>query len=67
MSVFSLKIIFFLLQMLGMIKGFFGGGPKPLDRDELFGESAGKASSSVAKNIAGAGMTSLQVSIFFAI
>ena len=47
-----------------MIKGFFGGGPKPLDRDELFGESAGKASSSVAKNIAGAGMPSLQVSLY---
>jgi len=44
-----------------MIKGFFGGGPKPLDRDELFGESAGKASSSVAKNVSGAGMSSLQV------
>ena len=47
-------------QVLGLIKGFFGGGPKPLDREELFGESAGKASASVAKNFSGATMAPLQ-------
>lgn len=42
------------------MKGFFGGGPKPVDREELFGESAGKASASVAKNFTGASMAPLQ-------
>lgn len=31
-----------------------------MDREELFGESAGKASSSVAKNFSGASMAPLQ-------
>jgi syntaxin-binding protein 5 len=38
----------------------FGGGPKPLDREELFGESAGKANTGVAKHIPGANMAPLQ-------
>jgi len=46
-----------------MLKGFFGGGPKPVDREELFGESAGKASASVAKNFTGASMAPLQVAV----
>ena len=45
----------------GFLKGLFGGGPKPLDREELFGESSGKASSSLAKNIPGAKLLDLQV------
>jgi hypothetical protein len=45
----------------GFLKGLFGGGPKPLDREELFGEASGKASSSLAKSIPGAGMAALQV------
>ena len=46
----------------GFLKGLFGGGPKVLDREELFGESnAGKASSSLAKTIPGARMMDLQV------
>ncbi|XP_026472199.1 syntaxin-binding protein 5 isoform X3 [Ctenocephalides felis] len=32
-------------------KGLFGGGPRPLDREELFGESSGKANRSVARVI----------------
>ena len=43
------------------LKGLFGGGPKPLDREELFGETSGKPSSSLAKNIPGARMSELQV------
>ncbi|CAH0720280.1 unnamed protein product, partial [Brenthis ino] len=35
-------------------KGLFGGGSRPLDREELFGESSGKPSRSVAKHIPGA-------------
>ena len=41
--------------------GLFGGGPKPCDREELFGETgSGKASTTIAKHIPGAGMTNLQ-------
>uniref|UniRef100_A0AAG5DKZ1 V-SNARE coiled-coil homology domain-containing protein n=1 Tax=Anopheles atroparvus TaxID=41427 RepID=A0AAG5DKZ1_ANOAO len=34
-------------------KGLFGGGTRNLDREELFGESSGKANRSVAKHIPG--------------
>nr|CAD7591411.1 unnamed protein product [Timema genevievae] len=34
-------------------KGLFGGGLRSLDREELFGESSGRASRSVAKHIPG--------------
>uniref|UniRef100_A0A182VG54 V-SNARE coiled-coil homology domain-containing protein n=1 Tax=Anopheles merus TaxID=30066 RepID=A0A182VG54_ANOME len=34
-------------------KGLFGGGMRNLDREELFGESSGKANRSVAKHIPG--------------
>ncbi|KAK5649859.1 hypothetical protein RI129_000888 [Pyrocoelia pectoralis] len=34
-------------------KGLFGGGIRSLDREELFGESSGKANKSVAKHIPG--------------
>ncbi|XP_055586546.1 syntaxin-binding protein 5 isoform X3 [Uranotaenia lowii] len=34
-------------------KGLFGGGMRNLDREELFGESSGKANKSVAKHIPG--------------
>ncbi|CAH2085091.1 unnamed protein product [Euphydryas editha] len=34
-------------------RGLFGGGSRPLDREELFGESSGKPSRSVAKHIPG--------------
>nr|XP_037875442.1 syntaxin-binding protein 5 isoform X9 [Bombyx mori] len=34
-------------------RGLFGGGARPLDREELFGESSGKASRTVAKHIPG--------------
>ncbi|XP_068909865.1 syntaxin-binding protein 5 isoform X4 [Tenebrio molitor] len=34
-------------------KGLFGGGVRSLDREELFGESSGKANKSVAKHIPG--------------
>uniref|UniRef100_W4VR65 Putative integral to membrane n=1 Tax=Corethrella appendiculata TaxID=1370023 RepID=W4VR65_9DIPT len=34
-------------------KGLFGGGTRSLDREELFGESSGKANRSVAKHIPG--------------
>jgi len=41
----------------GFLKGasslLFGGGPKPTDRDELFGEHAGKAQSGVAQRTGG--------------
>ncbi|CAB4069147.1 STXBP5 [Lepeophtheirus salmonis] len=37
-------------------KGLFGGGPKPCDRDELFGETSGKPLSGVAKHIPGTAM-----------
>jgi len=52
--------------MVGLIKGIFGGGgaKKQLDRDELFGESAGKACSSIATHIPGsAGIASAQVGL----
>ncbi|XP_065169293.1 syntaxin-binding protein 5 isoform X4 [Atheta coriaria] len=35
-------------------KGLFGGGVRPLDREELFGENSGKAAKHVAKHIPGA-------------
>lgn len=38
-------------------RGLFGGGARPLDREELFGESSGKPSRSVAKHIPGPGGT----------
>jgi len=45
----------------GFLKGLFGGGPRPLDREELFGENtAGKASSSLAKTIPGTKLMDLQ-------
>ncbi|XP_043275949.1 syntaxin-binding protein 5 isoform X10 [Venturia canescens] len=34
-------------------KGLFGGGARSLDREELFGESSGRASRTVAKHIPG--------------
>ncbi|XP_061378649.1 syntaxin-binding protein 5 isoform X7 [Danaus plexippus] len=41
-------------------RGLFGGGSRPLDREELFGESSGKPSRAVAKHIPGpAGMEAL--------
>ena len=40
-------------------KGFFGGGVKQLDRDELFGE--GKASSTVAQVTQGDALKGLTV------
>ncbi|XP_077977362.1 syntaxin-binding protein 5-like isoform X2 [Glandiceps talaboti] len=39
----------------GFFKGLFGGGSGTLDREDLFGESSGKASKSVAKHIPGTG------------
>ncbi|KAK9309877.1 hypothetical protein QLX08_000672 [Tetragonisca angustula] len=43
-------------------KGLFGGGSRSLDREELFGESSGRASRTVAKHIPGpnAGAESLR-------
>ena len=44
----------------GFLKGasslLFGGGPKIVDREELFGESAGKPGSGVAKHVTGPSM-----------
>ncbi|CAH1983075.1 unnamed protein product [Acanthoscelides obtectus] len=37
----------------GFFKGLFGGGVRSLDREELFGESSGKGSKSVARHIPG--------------
>ncbi|XP_029661464.1 syntaxin-binding protein 5 isoform X1 [Formica exsecta] len=37
----------------GFFKGLFGGGSRSLDREELFGESSGRASRTVAKHIPG--------------
>jgi syntaxin-binding protein 5 len=49
----------------GFFTGLFGGGVRNLDREELFGETSGKASRSVAKHISGAacppGMEHLQM------
>ena len=45
----------------GFLKGLFGGGPKPLDREELFGESSGKPSASLAKTIPGVKLSDIQV------
>ncbi|KAJ8409718.1 hypothetical protein AAFF_G00217770 [Aldrovandia affinis] len=39
----------------GFFKGLFGGGAQSLDREELFGEVAGKASRSLAQHIPGPG------------
>ncbi len=45
----------------GFLKGLiFGSAPKAVDRDELFGDRAGKASSGVAKTIPGENMVPLQ-------
>ena len=45
----------------GFLKGLFGGGPKPLDREELFGETAGKLAASTATHTPGArAMASMQ-------
>ncbi len=50
----------------GFLKGLFGGGPRPLDREELFGEASGKASTSLAKSVPGAaGLAALQVASLF--
>ncbi|CAG9772356.1 unnamed protein product [Ceutorhynchus assimilis] len=38
---------------IGFFKGLFGGGVSYLDREELFGESSGKANKSIAKHIPG--------------
>ena len=46
-------------------KGFFGGGVRQLDRDELFGESSGKPSSSVAQVTTAETMKGLTVSCVF--
>ena len=44
----------------GFLKGasslLFGGGPKNVDREELFGENAGKPGSGVAKHVTGPNM-----------
>ncbi|GAB6032518.1 Syntaxin-binding protein 5 [Chamberlinius hualienensis] len=40
----------------GFFKNLFGGGVRALDREELFGESSGKASRSVAKHIPGSNL-----------
>ncbi|KPJ10095.1 Syntaxin-binding protein 5 [Papilio machaon] len=37
----------------GFFRGLFGGGSRPLDREELFGESSGKPNRAVAKHIPG--------------
>ena len=47
-------------SFLSIGKGLFGGGPKPLDREELFGESAGKVGTNVVKHLAGSNMQKLQ-------
>ncbi|XP_043235837.1 syntaxin-binding protein 5-like isoform X14 [Amphibalanus amphitrite] len=41
------------LPQQGFLKGLFGGGVRSLDREELFGETSGKASRSVAKLLTG--------------
>ena len=47
-------------------KGFFGGGVRQLDRDELFGEaSSGKAFSSTAQVTTGENMRNMTVFSFF--
>ena len=46
----------------GAYQGLFGGGgPKPCDREELFGEAAGKIGSNVAKHIPGKNMAMEQL------
>jgi syntaxin-binding protein 5 len=44
----------------GFLKGLFGSGPKTLDREELFGETAGKIGTGVAKHIPGKNMAAMQ-------
>ncbi|XP_022100438.1 syntaxin-binding protein 5-like [Acanthaster planci] len=39
----------------GFFKGLFGGGSSTLDREDLFGESSGKPSRSIARHIPGTG------------
>lgn len=39
----------------GFFKNLFGGGPVTVDREELFGETSGKAAKGMAKIIAGSG------------
>ena len=46
-------------------KGFFGGGVRQLDRDELFGESSGKPSSTTAQVTTAETMKGLTVSCVF--
>ena len=47
---------------LSIFQGLFGGGgPKPCDREELFGEAAGKIGSNVAKHIPGKNMAMEQL------
>ncbi|XP_026736123.1 syntaxin-binding protein 5 isoform X2 [Trichoplusia ni] len=41
-------------------RGLFGGGSRPLDREELFGESSGKPSRTVAKHIPGGSAAQLE-------
>ncbi|CAB3254221.1 unnamed protein product [Arctia plantaginis] len=41
-------------------RGLFGGGSRPLDREELFGESSGKPSRAVAKHIPGGSAAQLE-------
>lgn len=41
-------------------KGLFGGGSRSLDREELFGESSGRASRTVAKHIPGPNTESMR-------
>ncbi|XP_050563515.1 syntaxin-binding protein 5 isoform X6 [Spodoptera frugiperda] len=41
-------------------RGLFGGGARPLDREELFGESSGKPLRTVAKHIPGGGAPALE-------
>ena len=42
----------------GFLKGLFGGGPKPCDREELFGEQAGKVSATTA-TVTGSGTVAM--------
>ncbi|CAH2046680.1 unnamed protein product, partial [Iphiclides podalirius] len=43
----------------GFFRGLFGGGARPLDREELFGESSGKPNRAVAKHIPGGEVAAL--------
>ncbi|KAI8421375.1 hypothetical protein MSG28_009455 [Choristoneura fumiferana] len=44
----------------GFFRGLFGGGARPLDREELFGEGSGKPSRTVAKHIPGSNKEALE-------